>query len=82
MIGYHFYMQEEPGFSGAFDAFQRAGDTVIGNDVWIGLEAMIMPGIKIGDGAVIGSRSLVTKRCGALCHYRGKSCPANQETLP
>lgn len=56
-----FYMQEEPGFSGAFDAFQRAGDTVIGNDVWIGLEAMIMPGIKIGDGAVIGSRSLLTK---------------------
>ncbi|QJN46975.1 GNAT family N-acetyltransferase (plasmid) [Klebsiella pneumoniae] len=56
-----FYMQEEPAFSRALDAFQRAGDTVIGNDVWIGSEAMIMPGIKIGDGAVIGSRSLVTK---------------------
>ncbi len=54
-------MQEEPAFSRALDAFQRAGDTVIGNDVWIGSEAMIMPGIKIGDGAVIGSRSLVTK---------------------
>ncbi|CAH4023152.1 type B-3 chloramphenicol O-acetyltransferase CatB8 [Providencia vermicola] len=56
-----FYMQEEPAFSSALDAFQRAGDTAIGNDVWIGSEAMIMPGIKIGDGAVIGSRSLVTK---------------------
>lgn len=43
------------------DGFQRAGDTVIGNDVWIGSEAMIMPGVKIGDGAVIGARSVITK---------------------
>jgi chloramphenicol O-acetyltransferase type B len=40
------------------------GDTVIGNDVWIGVEAMIMPGLKIADGAVIGARSLVTKDIG------------------
>ncbi len=38
-----------------------AGDTVIGNDVWIGSEAMIMPGIRVGDGAVIGARALVTR---------------------
>ena len=56
-----FYMQEEPSFAKAKDGFVRSGDTVIGNDVWIGSEAMIMPGIKIGDGAIIGSRSLVTK---------------------
>lgn len=56
-----FYMKEEPAFSNAVDAFQRAGDTVIGSDVWIGAEAMIMPGIKVGHGAVIGSRALVTK---------------------
>jgi virginiamycin A acetyltransferase len=36
-------------------------DTVVGNDVWIGYDALIMPGIKIGDGAVIGARSVVTK---------------------
>ncbi|WP_318512881.1 CatB-related O-acetyltransferase [Photobacterium leiognathi] len=41
--------------------FKRAGDTVIGNDVWIGSEAMIMPGVSIGNGAVIGSRSVITK---------------------
>ncbi|MDK9781860.1 CatB-related O-acetyltransferase [Vibrio sp. B172a] len=41
--------------------FERAGDTVVGNDVWIGSEAMIMPGVKIGDGAVIGARSVITK---------------------
>ncbi len=44
---------------------QLKGDTIIGNDVWIGAEAMIMPGIQIGDGAVIGTRSLVTKNIGA-----------------
>ncbi|MDB2414825.1 CatB-related O-acetyltransferase [Rickettsiales bacterium] len=37
------------------------GDTVIGNDVWIGFEALIMPGVKIGDGAVIAARAVVTK---------------------
>ncbi len=61
-----FYMQEEPAFSSALDAFQKAGNTVIGNDVWIGSEAMVMPGIKIGHGAVIGSRSLVTKDVGTV----------------
>ena len=37
------------------------GDTVIGNDVWIGYEATIIPGVKIGDGAIIASKSVVTK---------------------
>jgi acetyltransferase-like isoleucine patch superfamily enzyme len=37
------------------------GDVVIGNDVWIGTEAMIMSGVTIGDGAVVGARSLVSR---------------------
>jgi acetyltransferase-like isoleucine patch superfamily enzyme len=37
------------------------GDIVIGNDVWIGYEAVIMPGVHIGDGAIIGTRAVVTK---------------------
>lgn len=37
------------------------GNTVIGNDVWIGNSATIMQGVKIGDGAIIGTNSLVTK---------------------
>ena len=37
------------------------GDMVIGNDVWIGREAVIMPGVKIGDGAIIGTRTQVTR---------------------
>lgn len=35
------------------------GDTVIGNDVWIGQNAVILPGVKIGDGAIIGAYSVV-----------------------
>ncbi|WP_088894338.1 Vat family streptogramin A O-acetyltransferase [Leptolyngbya ohadii] len=37
------------------------GDTVIGNDVWIGYEAVIMPGVQVGDGAIIAAKSVVTK---------------------
>ncbi len=37
------------------------GDTVIGNDVWLGYETMVMPGVKIGNGAIIAARSVVTK---------------------
>lgn len=56
-----FFYQEDDSFKDAPDGFERAGDTILGNDVWVGTEAMIMPGIKIGDGAVIAGRSIVTK---------------------
>ena len=36
------------------------GDTVVGNDVWIGYDALIMPGVTIGDGAIIAARAVVT----------------------
>lgn len=41
-------------------AWDNKGDIVIGNDVWIGYEAVIMSGVTIGDGAIIGTRALVT----------------------
>ena len=56
-----YFMNEVPHFANAANAFAPAGDTVIGNDVWIGTEAIVMPGVKIGHGAVIGTRALVTK---------------------
>ena len=37
------------------------GPTIVGNDVWIGYNSVIMPGVHIGDGAIIGTRSVVTK---------------------
>jgi len=43
------------------DAWDNNGDTVIGNDVWIGYEAVIMQGVHIGDGAIIGTRAVVTR---------------------
>lgn len=42
-------------------AWDNKGDIVIGNDVWVGYEAVIMPGVKIGDGAIVGTRAVVTK---------------------
>lgn len=43
------------------DAWDNKGDIVVGNDVWIGFEAIILSGVKIGDGAIIGARAVVTK---------------------
>lgn len=42
-------------------AWDNRGDIVIGNDVWIGYEAIILSGVTIGDGAIIGARAVVTK---------------------
>ena len=42
------------------DHWPNKGDTVIGSDVWIGHGATLMPGVKIGDGAIIASEAVVT----------------------
>lgn len=41
--------------------YPTKGNTIIGNDVWIGHRATIMPGVKVGDGAIIASNATVTK---------------------
>ncbi|ESA38812.1 acetyltransferase [Leptolyngbya sp. Heron Island J] len=43
------------------DEVTYKGDTVVGNDVWIGHEAMIMPGVQVGHGAIIAAQSVVVK---------------------
>jgi virginiamycin A acetyltransferase len=43
----------------SLDSFPLKGDTIIGNDVWIGQNSTILPGVKIGDGAIIGMKSVV-----------------------
>ena len=43
------------------DQLPRKGDIIIGNDVWIGRECVIMPGVKIGDGAIVAACSVVVK---------------------
>ena len=42
-------------------AWDNRGDIVIGNDVWIGYEAVILSGVHMGDGAIIGARAVVTR---------------------
>lgn len=42
-------------------AWDNKGDIIVGNDVWIGYEAVILAGVTVGDGAIIGSRAVVTK---------------------
>ena len=42
-------------------AWDNKGDIIVGNDVWIGYDAIIMAGVTIGDGAIIGTRAVVTK---------------------
>lgn len=50
-------------WSGAMEGrhYPVKGDTVIGNDVWIGHQATIMPGVRIGDGAIIAANATVTR---------------------
>ena len=43
------------------NAWDNKGNIVVGNDVWIGYEAVILAGVTIGDGAIIGTRAVVTK---------------------
>ena len=43
------------------------GDIVVGNDVWIGRESVIMPGVKIGDGSIIGAYAVVTRDVPPYC---------------
>ncbi|PTW48410.1 type B chloramphenicol O-acetyltransferase [Rhodovulum kholense] len=56
-----YWMPEVEAFGGARNGYRPSGDTVIGNDVWIGAEAVVLPGLTIGDGAVIGTRAVVTR---------------------
>jgi len=63
MDGFSTYPFQMFGVEGAPDVTSQPhrGDMVIGNDVWIGREAVVMPGVRIGDGAIIGTRAQVVK---------------------
>lgn len=53
------------------DQLPRKGDIIVGNDVWIGRESVIMPGIRIGHGAIIAACSVVTGDVPAYTVYGG-----------
>ena len=56
-----FYEEWELEKSNITTAWDNKGNIVIGNDVWIGYEAVIMAGVHIGDGAIIAARAVVTR---------------------
>ena len=54
-------IDEFKGLARPFANRGNRGDTVIGNDVWIGQNATILPGVHIGDGAIVGANAVVSK---------------------
>lgn len=61
-------------FTPSFEELPFKGDTVVGNDVWIGQNVTVMPGIHIGDGAIIAANSTVTRDIPAYCVAGGNPC--------
>jgi len=61
----------EKGFDTATWQREVRGDTIVGNDVWIGMEAVIMPGVTIGDGAIIAAKAVVTHDVPPYAIYAG-----------
>lgn len=53
------------------EALPYKGNTVIGNDVWIGYETVIMPGVQVGDGAIIAAKSVVVSDVPPYTIFRG-----------
>jgi len=56
-----FFEEWELDVANITNAWENKGDIIVGNDVWIGYEAVVLSGVTIGDGAIIGTRALVTK---------------------
>lgn len=54
-------------FAPTLDNLPLKGDTVVGNDVWIGQNVTVLPGVHIGDGAIIAANSVVAKDVPPYC---------------
>ncbi|OBZ17175.1 CatB-related O-acetyltransferase [Bacillus sp. FJAT-26390] len=55
-------------------SYERKGDTIIESDAWIGMNAMIMPGVKIGEGAIVAAGSVVVKDVPPYTIVGGNPC--------
>lgn len=60
----------------------RKGDIMVGNDVWIGRESVILSGVHIGDGAIIAARSVVAKDVPAYTVAGGNPGPRAEAAVP
>lgn len=64
------------------ETWDNRGDIIIGNDVWIGFEAVISAGVTIGDGAIVGTRALVTKDVPAYAIVGGVPARVIRQRFP
>lgn len=62
--------------------FPFKGDTIIGNDIWIGYNVTFMPGVRVGDGAIIGTNSLVTRNIGPYEIWGGNPAKLIRKRFP
>ena len=58
------------------------GDTIVGNDVWFGYDALIMPGVRIGDGAIVSARSVVVSDVAPYTIVGGNPAKPIKERFP
>ncbi len=58
------------------------GDTVVGNDVWLGYQSLIMPGVRIGDGAIVAAGSVVTRAVASYTVVGGNPARVIRERFP
>ncbi|PDT85627.1 CatB-related O-acetyltransferase [Sinorhizobium sp. BJ1] len=70
------------GFDPAAYATGHRGDTTIGNAVWLGMEATVLPGVTIGDGAIVAAKSVVTKDVPAYAIVAGNPAKAVRTRFP
>jgi len=61
------------------EAWDNRGDIVVGNDVWLGRECVVMPGVTIGDNVVVGAGSVVTRDLPANVVAVGNPCRVLRE---
>jgi virginiamycin A acetyltransferase len=66
----------------AADDWPHKGDTVVGNDVWLGYDALVMPGVKIGDGAIVATRSVVVSDVPAYSVVGGNPARVIKQRFP
>lgn len=65
-----------------YDMHVDKGPIVIGNDVWLGMNVVILPGLKIGDNVIVGANSVVTKDLPSNVIAAGNPCRVIREKGP
>jgi virginiamycin A acetyltransferase len=79
---FHIFRQGWEAATPSPEQLPSRGDTVIGNDVWIGYDAAILAGVTVGDGAIIAARALVAKDVAPYTIVAGNPAEQRKERFP